>query len=168
MLFRPKSCRVVLWCSQLCLAWVMMHDVVWMQERFQTGSKERSEYFHLFATKHISFFPTSETRQCGPSRLPWLGLCFLACSVCRVKRWVTKTNMRNHLQAQATLESNHCIACAKSEGTTCYYSPGGRNEYERTGVCERIACSIPRLPCKKSSNSAINWIPLAWNKRVIG
>ena len=67
-----------------------------------------------------------------------------------------KTNMRNHLQAQATLESNHCIACAKSEGTTCYYSPGGRNEYERTGVCERIACSIPRLPCKKSSNSAIN------------
>ena len=48
-----------------------------------------------------------------------------------------KTNIRNHLQVQATLESNHCIACTKSEGTTCYYSPGGRNEYERTGVCER-------------------------------
>lgn len=48
-----------------------------------------------------------------------------------------KTNIQNHLQVQTALQSNHCIACTKSEGAACYYSPAGRTEYERTGVCER-------------------------------
>ena len=47
-----------------------------------------------------------------------------------------EANTRKHLEVQATLASSRCIACTRSEGTTCFYSQAGRTEYDRTGVCE--------------------------------
>ena len=39
-------------------------------------------------------------------------------------------------EVQATLASSRCIACKRSDSTTCFYSQAGRTEYDRTGVCE--------------------------------
>ena len=47
-----------------------------------------------------------------------------------------KANIRKHLEVQATLASSRCIACKRSDSTTCFYSQAGRTEYDRTGVCE--------------------------------
>ena len=47
-----------------------------------------------------------------------------------------KANIRKHLEVQATSASSRCLACTRSEGTTCLYSQAGRTEYDRAGVCE--------------------------------
>ena len=48
-----------------------------------------------------------------------------------------KANTRKHLEVQATLASSRCIACTRSEVTTCFSShQAGRTEYDRTVVCE--------------------------------